>query len=263
MTSGSEDGHGTGRTTGSPASRLVRRLKAVAPAGSRVAALKGCHIGVIAAALVLGQPAVAQVLPAPNSTIGDSSGNGNPSVNFGAVSVAADTRRMANWVVGSHDNRGLPFVVIDKVNAAVFVFDGHGRLQGASRALIGLARGDDSVAGIGDRPLSSIRPEDRTTPAGRFVAALGHDIGNKDILWVDYDDAIALHRVVTSNPKERRTQRLASDQPAERRISYGCINVPAKFYDAIVIPAFTATDGVAYILPETRTIHEVFPAFPG
>jgi hypothetical protein len=179
------------------------------------------------------------------------------------VSASAETHRMADWIVASRDNRDLPFVVIDKLNAAVFVFDGHGRLQGASRALIGLAPGDDSVAGIGNRPLSSIPPKDRTTPAGRFVAALGHDTGNHDILWVDYDDAVALHRVVTSNPKERRSQRLASDSPSERRISYGCINVPAKFYDTVVIPAFTAADGIAYILPETKSIRAVFPGFPG
>jgi len=225
-------------------------------------------IAAIMAGLVLGQGAAAQVPSAPSappiaSKVASSNEQSDISANFGAVSVADDTRRLANWVVGSHDNRSLPFVVIDKLNAAVFVFDGHGRLQGASRALIGLARGDDSVVGIGTRPLSSIRPEDRTTPAGRFVAALGHDTGNKDILWVDYDDAVALHRVVTSNPKERRTQRLASDSPAERRISYGCINVPAQFYDAVVIPTFTKADGIAYILPETRSIREVFAGFPG
>ncbi len=168
--------------------------------GRQLASHKGWRIGAILAALVFGGAAAAPDLPVPPA--------------------AATTQRMADWIISSHDNRNLPFVVIDKANAAVFVFDGQGRLRGASRALIGLARGDDSIPGIGDRPLSSIRPEDRTTPAGRFVAALGHDTGNHDILWVDYTDAIALHRVVTSNPKEHRTQRLASASPADLNYNF-------------------------------------------
>jgi hypothetical protein len=173
-----------------------------------------------------------------------------------------DTRQVADWAVASDDNRGLPFVVIDKVNAKVFVFDAGGRLRGASPALLGLARGDLSVPGIGDRKMSSIRPEERTTPAGRFVATLGHDTGHQDILWVDYADAISLHRVITTNPREHRLQRLAMASPLDRRISYGCINVPVRFYESVVIPAFTGTPGIVYILPETTPIYKVFPALP-
>ena len=67
-----------------------------------------------------------------------------------------------------------------------------------------------------------------------------------------------MHRVVTSNTKERRAQRLASSSPSERRISYGCINIPVKFYDTVVSPAFTGTDGIVYVLPEIRSPREVF-----
>src|SRR5674476_1663356 len=62
----------------------------------------------------------------------------------------------------------------------------------SARALLGSALGDDSVPGIGDRKLSSIRPEERTTPAGRFVAALGLNLGGAEILWVDYDGAVSM-----------------------------------------------------------------------
>jgi hypothetical protein len=178
--------------------------------------------------------------------------------DFSGEPASNDARQVADWVVTSGDNRGLPFVIVDKVNAKVFVFDNQGRLRGATRALLGLARGDDSVAGIGDRKLSSIRPEERTTPAGRFVAALGRDSGGQDILWVDYATAISLHRVITSNPKERRLQRLATASLLDKRISYGCINVPKKFYESVIISAFTGTNGIVYILPETKSIREVF-----
>jgi hypothetical protein len=166
-------------------------------------------------------------------------------------------RELLHWIATSADNRALPFMVIDKLNAKVFVFDRQGKLQGATASLLGLGRGDDSAPGIGQRKLATISPEDRTTPAGRFEAALGHDF-EQDILWIDYDAALSLHRVIAGNPKERRHQRLASPSPLDNRISYGCINVPAKFYDAIVVPAFTGTVGIVYILPETKPLGAVF-----
>jgi hypothetical protein len=175
--------------------------------------------------------------------------------------VSKTVQRFADWVIASHDDHGLPFVIVDKVQAKVFVFYPDGRLRGAAPALLGLARGDDSVPGIGQRPLASIGPEERTTPAGRFIADLGNDLGQKDVLWVDYGNAISLHRVITTNPKERRLQRLATPSPLDNRISYGCINVPANFYDHVVRPAFTGTSGIVYILPEVRPIRSVFPAY--
>jgi hypothetical protein len=178
---------------------------------------------------------------------------------FSAETASRDTRRVADWVVASGDNHGLPFVIIDKVNAKVFVFDPPGRLQGAARALLGLARGDDSIPGIGSRKLSGIRPEERTTPAGRFVASLGNDLGEKDVLWVDYDAAISLHRVIRGDPGDHRLLRLGTKSSLDKRISYGCINVPVRFYERIVRPIFMKTTGIVYILPEMKRLHDVFP----
>ncbi|HYA40369.1 MAG TPA: hypothetical protein VEF34_03645, partial [Syntrophobacteraceae bacterium] len=140
-------------------------------------------------------------------------------------------------------------------------FYGGGRIRGAARVLLGLAQGDDSIAGIGDRNLSDVRPEERTTPAGRFVASMGYNTHGKDILWVDYKNAVSLHRVITTNPKERRLERLSTPTPRDKRISYGCINVPAKFFDDVVIPAFTGTSGIVYVLPEIRSNREVFARY--
>jgi hypothetical protein len=168
---------------------------------------------------------------------------------------------MADWVIDSGDNRSLPFAIIDKMDAKVFVFDAHGRLRGAAPVLLGIARGDYTVPGIGNRKLSDIRPEERTTPAGRFVASLGYNFKGKDVLWVDFKNAVSLHRVITNNPKERRLERLASPAPLDRRISYGCINVPAKFFDNVVKPAFTGKSGIVYVLPEIRSISEIFKSY--
>jgi hypothetical protein len=178
---------------------------------------------------------------------------------FGRQAASDNAREVAAWVRESGDNQALPFVIIDKVDAKVFVFDRFAKLLGAAPALLGLSRGDESVAGIGQRKLTTIQPGERTTPAGRFQASLGHDL-EQDILWVDYETSLSLHRVVAGSPKDRRNARLASATPRDNRISYGCINVPAGFYDRVVVPAFTGTVGIVYILPESKSPEEVFGA---
>ena len=170
-------------------------------------------------------------------------------------------RQVAQWVTVSGDNRGLPFAVIDKVTAEVAVYGADGQLRGTGAALLGFARGDGSTPGVGDRELSDIAPEERTTPAGRFLAAYGPATGGKKVLWVDYATAISLHPVVTANRKERRLQRLKSPAPDDNRITFGCINVAAGFYENVVRPSFTGTNGVVYILPESEPLEAALPAY--
>lgn len=169
--------------------------------------------------------------------------------------------QLAAWVVTSGDGRRLPFLIVDKVHAEAFVFAADGRLWGAAPVLVGQARGDDSTPGVGDRELSAIPPPDRTTPAGRFLAALGPAAGGHQVLWVDYGAAISLHPVVTANRKEQREKRLRSPSPEDNRITYGCINVPAGFYEGVVRPAFTGIRGAVYILPDSKSLEAVFPTF--
>jgi len=177
---------------------------------------------------------------------------------FGHPSASTEARQVVKWVGESGDNDGLPFLLVDKVAARVFVFNAAGELQGNDAALLGSARGDKTAQGIGDLSLSAIRPEDRTTPAGRFVAHLDKDIHGRGILLIDYDASIALHPVVPGTRKERRAERLRSETPEDNRISFGCINVPAAFYNAVVRPAFTGTAGVVYILPEKSAASDYF-----
>lgn len=180
---------------------------------------------------------------------------------FGKEPASKDAVHIAHWVLDSADHGGLPFAIVDKKAAKVFVFDADGRLRGATPALLGAARGDHAVPGIGDRPMSSIRPEERTTSAGRFVATIGRNQKGVDVLWVDYETAISMHRVVTTKPAERRLQRLATATAADNRISYGCINVPVKFYESVVSPTFTGTSGIVYVLPDVRPLREVFASY--
>lgn len=172
--------------------------------------------------------------------------------------ASADTRRLAGWVLSTGDSQGLPFLIVDKVSARVYAFDHHGLLLGVAPALLGAARGDDLVPGVADRPLSRIAPGERITPAGRFMAAPGANLAGKNILWIDYVAAISLHPVVPGTPAERRRQRLASPAADDNRISFGCINVPAAFYENVVRGLFATSVGVVYILPETRSLEMVF-----
>jgi len=181
--------------------------------------------------------------------------------NFGLEIASQDARQVADWIINSSDNAKLPFLIVDKKNAKVFVFDAAGQIKGAAPALLGMAYGDDSTHGIGQRKLASIPADERTTPAGRFVGNLGRNLNGAGILWVDYDAAISLHPVITSNSKQNRAQRLASPTVTDNRISFGCINVPPKFYEKFVETTFKDTNGIIYVLPETRPFGETFESY--
>ena len=181
------------------------------------------------------------------------------SLDAGRVAgVSADAKRLVKWVLESGDNRGLPFAIIDKKNARLTVWSPDGTVRGTTPVLLGLARGDDSVPGIGERKMADILPEERTTPAGRFLAEHGRNSNGEDIVWIDYDAAVSMHRVRPNNKVERRLQRLASQTAADNRISYGCINVPAAFYDGVVVPTFVSHNAVVYVLPDVKPLRQVF-----
>jgi len=179
-----------------------------------------------------------------------------------AGSADADVATFAQRAVSAGDNQQQPFAIVDKKNARVFIYGADGALKASSPVLLGLAHGDASVPGIGERPMAQIKPDERTTPAGRFVSEPGRNTSGEDIVWVDYDAAISMHRVRATNKAERRLQRLASPSVADNRISYGCINVPAAFYDAHVKPTLGTRHGVVYVLPESSPMASHF-AFVG
>ena len=181
--------------------------------------------------------------------------------------LTSDAQRVAQWIRQSSDNDGLPFMIVDKISARLFLFTADGVLRATTSVLLGLARGDDSPPNIGTRRLSAITPAERITPAGRFVLERGEDLVGRDILWIDYDAAVALHRASDRKPNSggrSRVDRLSSATVAAKRISLGCINVSSAFYDRVIQPTFSQTAGIAYILPETRSITAQFniPANP-
>ena len=223
-----------------------------------VGILRGLVIGVLVVAgfRFVSLPSAPQSTSAPASIAVQERRAERASEGFDRLSP--DARELVGWISASGDAAGAAFVIVDKKEAMVHVFDPAARWRGSSRVLLGGAIGDDTVTGIGERAIADVLPEERTTPAGRFVGERGHNARGEDVVWVDYDAGVSMHRVLTSNPAERRLERLATPTSADKRISYGCINVPVAFYESYIRPTFADRRALVYILPETKTVAEVF-----
>jgi hypothetical protein len=170
-----------------------------------------------------------------------------------------EAARVADWVAASQDNGSRPYAIIDKVNASLLLFDAKGKSLGQVPVLIGVAVGDDATPGIGNKDLAEIGPAEKTTPAGRFLAKYGLAAGEK-VLWVDYATSVALHPIPsTASKKEKRRERMLSATSDDNRITFGCINVPKAFYSKSLGPLFRKRGGYVYVLPDTKSLEEVFP----
>jgi len=194
-----------------------------------------------------------------------------PSIYFGDPAVAPqvgaldllpmmaspEVQSVAKWIATSHDNAGMYFLLLDKVNAQVYFFHPTGYLVATAPALLGMGKGDKMLV-PNTAPMSAIPPQKRITPAGRYVSRLAIDSHGKELLVIDYDASLSLHPVVKGTPLEHRAQRLASTTSEDNRISFGCINVPPAFYANVVSPALTNTRGIVYILPETSPAGQLF-----
>src|SRR5436190_21407807 len=88
------------------------------------------------------------------ASAGDSAALKSKRAVFEHERATRDVRHIADWVVDAGDNQAgdealLPFVIIDKKDARVYVFDPKGRLRGAAPVLLGIGKGDVALPGIG------------------------------------------------------------------------------------------------------------------
>ncbi|WIW87508.1 hypothetical protein K3M67_11030 [Sphingobium sp. V4] len=223
-----------------------------------------------AVALVVAPPALAakkprkapdQVATAPADATG-SAPAAEPERQPDATEITFDptpaAQRVLGWVGSAHDNGKLPYVIIDKQAARIWLFDAKGSRIADAPVLIGIMAGDDATPGVGAKSLAEIGPAEKTTPAGRFLARFGVAAGKTRVLWVDYTTSVALHTIPPGNPKEKRVNRMLSPDIADNRITFGCINVPKRFY-AQVGPLFRRKGGYVYILPDAKPMEDVFP----
>lgn len=169
----------------------------------------------------------------------------------GAAPLTPDARQLHDWVVEAGDHHGKPFAIVDKKAARIYVFDGTGRMQGASSVLLGQAPGDDIAPDVGEHTQQGVVPfQERTTPAGRFAAKPGVNASGEQVIWVDWDSAFAIHRLRPGRSLREREQRLASTDPAEHRASYGCVVVPVKFYTEVVQRWLGRGRAMVYVMRE-------------
>ena len=172
-------------------------------------------------------------------------------------SASREVLDTVQWVGATKNNAGLPFVVVDKVNARVYAFTPAAQLKATAPVLLGAGTGD-MVLVSPDAPMSAIPPQKRITPAGRYPSKLVIDNHGKVVLLVDGPNLITMHVVAKGTPAQRRAERLASVVSDDNRVSYGCINVPPAFFATVLDPDFRPAQGVVYILPEKQAAARLF-----
>jgi hypothetical protein len=144
------------------------------------------------------------------------------------------------------------------------VFRGNGQLVGTTPVLLGRTAGDKAVAGVGERAQAGqLRIADQVTTAGRFGSQPGHNLAGEDVVWIDYESALAIHRLRPGASQHERALRLASPNPQSRRMSAGCVVVPVAFYEAVVAPVLGRGRGVVYVMAEDTPPPRTPPAAPG
>lgn len=170
------------------------------------------------------------------------------STTYTQTDLSQQVKDTASHVVQTKDNGGKPFIVADKMSGNITLFDANGKVLTTAPALYGSEVGD------------TLQGTNRQTPAGRFTLTYSKDdksLGDMQVLdGVSMQDGNtnyvwAIHRVI--NPKgENRLNRLNSKTASDNRISNGCINVPAEFFNKHLNQQF---DGVLYVLPETANFN--------
>lgn len=181
---------------------------------------------------------------------------------YKAPAVSEDARQAVQWILQSGDHRARPFAVVDKKRAHLYIHDAEGRLLGDSPVLLGEAIGDDIAPGVGEHAQQGFVPfHERTTPAGRFDAEPGVNNTGEQVIWVDYDSAFAIHRLRPGRSMRAREARLASMDIAGRRASSGCVVVPVRFYEEVVLRWLGESRSVVYVLPDGGSVRELAGAY--
>jgi hypothetical protein len=175
-----------------------------------------------------------------------------------STDASGDARYVEQWIHTRGDAHGLPFAIVDKKSARIFVFGASGRLVGTSATLLGQARGDIPVPGAGQKDPSRLLPYERKTPAGRFESQPGRNLSGEPVVWVDYDTGIAIHRVRPGRMQATRLHNLATDGADDKRMSLGCVVLPESFFLGTVLPTLGHSHAVVYVLPEDGPVEAMF-----
>jgi len=167
-------------------------------------------------------------------------------------------------VLETGDHAGKPFAIVNKRAGLALVYHADGRLAGESRVLLGLTPGDLTAAGVGERTRNgTLRKSDLTTPAGRFESEPGRNLDGEPVIWIDYESALAIHRLRHGATRTQRALQLTSDQVGTKRASAGCVVVPEAFYDQVIGPVLGRGRGIVYVMPEHSSWRDMWRGLGG
>lgn len=183
-----------------------------------------------------------------------------PKADFGTVNAPASVKLVADWQRREAPNK--PVIIVDKQGGVAYVLDASGKLVAKTPALTGKAVGDIETEAAKTKELDDLKDSDKITPAGVFQASRLVSDEYGEVVKVTGNDKfiIAIHRTYLDTPAEMREARLASPTSTDNRVSFGCINVPASFYDNIIVNTAPSTGTFpVVILPETTNVESFFP----
>ncbi|RQH06618.1 LPD38 domain-containing protein [Paraburkholderia dinghuensis] len=203
-------------------------------------------IGIVAAAVALNH-----ALPVHDARA--ASGHGDVTISARAHTAGLEGRSdiVSQWVQRSGDNNGGGYVIADKGRGELYVMSPRGEVQETIPALFGAKAGDEAVPG--ETPAGAFRLDWSKAPDTKAYGDSIQSFSSTD------RGTFAIHRVLTGRP-ENREARLASGNAAQRRITNGCINIPADTYNRLFDRRFS---GKLYVVPETGEVPgRHFPGMP-
>ncbi|RKW13425.1 MAG: hypothetical protein D8H94_10065, partial [Cardiobacterium sp.] len=166
----------------------------------------------------------------------------NLAPQAGEVVMSSAAKASLDHIIDTADNGGRPFVIADKKAGKLYLMNAEGKVVDTTPALFGKTPSDAAktagATGAGKYDLTYNR--DTRLPSGYAGSVQSFDTGANG-------EQFAIHRVIDVKGQNRQS-RLDSKTARDNRITLGCINIPAEFYDAHLDNELGA---VLYVLPET------------
>jgi hypothetical protein len=175
--------------------------------------------------------------------------------------LSAEAQRVSQIAVQNGDNE---FLMVDKIHGAIILFE-NGKPIFSGPVLTGASMGDRIPSTLLTSPVThKLTLEQKVTPAGRFTATpvadptYGRIWTLNEIHGKDWD--IVIHQVYLGFAAEHRDARLHSANAADRRITFGCMNVEHSTIQALTQHLPQKGKVPLYILPnDTSLIAALFP----
>lgn len=157
--------------------------------------------------------------------------------------------------------------IADKPNGMIHMFDEKGQFIASSNALYGKQAGDILTEESRSKPIEKITTVDKVTPAGTYELSFSKDLsgdyaGGYTLRFNDKKGdlgGIAIHSVYLGDVKEDRLKKLSSADPADKKVSFGCVNTSPEFILNEVLPrASTIFEGnkkaMAVVIPDQQAM---------